>query len=336
MRKSALVILIVMFCFTSVYANGSKKEISRRFDRKESVEIKLVSGDCTVRTHDSSEIRVDIIYQDDLEDRVEFNFRERGGTLYMEEDWNHSGSGDIHWIITLPGETDVDFSSASGDLQVSGLSGNLEGRTASGDIVLEGIRGSVDVAVASGDVEIRKCKGEIEISSASGDIFMENCSGEIELSTASGDIEAVGIDSKEIELHAASGDIDISESRGAFEISVASGEVKAEEIKITGKSEFSTASGEVEIILAESPEHNLDLSTASGDILLDYNGNPVKGNFEFTAKKHGGHIKAPFDFDREEEFEKNGKEYLRKSFRRKNDSPFIYLSTASGSVELRK
>ncbi|MBD3179688.1 MAG: DUF4097 family beta strand repeat protein, partial [Candidatus Latescibacteria bacterium] len=174
------------------------------------------------------------------------------------------------------------------------------------------------------------------LSTASGDIHIEDCSGEIEMSTASGDIEGSGLDSDEIELSAASGDIEISDSRGGFDLSVASGDVEAEGLEITSQSEFSTASGEVEIVLANSPRVGIDLSTASGDVLLDYNGNRMVGYFELTARKGRGRIRAPFSFDREEEFKKNGRTYLRKSFSKNGDSPEIYLHTASGKVELRK
>lgn len=335
MRRSMTIILILVFCFTAA-AYGSEKKMEKRFSGVKSVDIETVSGDCTVKAHSSDEVMVEVRYHSNLEDVVEFKFSEHSGRLSIEEDWNGSGSGDIEWVIMLPADTDVEFSSASGDFSASGISGELEGSTASGDFELDGLGGSVDISVASGDIDIRNSRGDIEISTASGDIKIENCSGDIELSTASGDIEGSGIESDDIEMSAASGDIDISKAKGRFDLSVASGDVEAEGIEITGDSEFSTASGEVSIVLAESPGSDLKLSTASGDVLLDYNGNNVVGYFEFTARKGRGRIKAPFDFDQEEEFKRDRRTYLRKSFTRKGDSPVIHLSTASGKVELKK
>jgi len=78
------------------------------------------------------------------------------------------------------------------------------------------------------------------------------------------------------------------------------------------------------------------MSAASGDVTLDYNGNPIRGYFEFTARKHSGRISAPFKFDKVEEYEQSGQTYEQKSFTREKDSPKIYLSTSSGRAALKK
>jgi hypothetical protein len=49
-----------------------------------------------------------------------------------------------------------------------------------------------------------------------------------------------------------------------------------------------------------------------------------------------GRIVAPFDFDDEEEFERWGQDYARKSFKRGNDGPMIAIETASGRAELKE
>lgn len=335
MRRAIPVILVLIFCFNAT-AYGSEKKIEKRFSGIKAVDIETVSGDCTVKKHSSDEVLIEVIYDSSLGDVVEFKFSEHSGSLSMEEDWEGSGSGNIKWMIMLPADTDVEFSSASGDFSASGISGDLEGSAASGDFELENLGGSVEISVASGDIDIRDSSGDIEISTASGDINIENCRGDIELSAASGDIEASGIESSDIDMSAASGDIDISEAKGRFDLSVASGDVEAEGIEITGDSDFSTASGGVRLILAASPGAGIDLSTASGDVLLDYQGNAMMGYFEFTARKGRGRIRAPYDFDNEEEFRKDGRTYLKKSFSREGDSPRIFLSTASGKVELKK
>jgi DUF4097 and DUF4098 domain-containing protein YvlB len=328
------IIFILILCVS--VAGAAEEKMEKRFERKEAVEIKTISGDCAVRVHRYDDIRVEVSYDSGLEDVVKFSFREGSRTLSIEEDWRGSGSGGIEWTIRVPEDTDVEFRTASGDFTVSGIAGELEGKGASSDFELEKIKGDVEISVASGDISITGCSGDIEISTASGDISMEDCSGEIELSTASGDISASGIEGDDIEISAASGDIEIEDAGGGFDLSVASGEVRAEGIRIKSDSEFSTASGEISVVLADSPEADMELSTASGDVLLDYNGHRVAGYFEFTAKKDGGKIESPFRFDSEEEFEKNGRTYLRKSFSREGDSPEIYLKTASGRVELKK
>jgi DUF4097 and DUF4098 domain-containing protein YvlB len=355
MRKARTVavscLILLLVC---VYADaGLGKEVHKTFDGIKAVELSSVSGDCIVRTHSSKEVIVDLIYDVDPESAFTYEFRESGSTLIIKERWKGTSSGEVSWTLTVPADTEIEFSTASGDITASGLSADFEANTASGDVDVRDMGGDIDISVASGDIVLVNAKGEVDISTASGDISVENCGGnvelstasgeisakkcggDIELSTASGDIEAVGL-SDEIELSTASGDIEISDSKGTFDLGCASGGIKAKGITIMGASEFSTASGEVLITLAETSEYDLELSSASGDVVLDYNGKPVKGFFEFTANKRRGRIACPFKFDKEEEFEEHGETYLRKSFSMKGDAPMIHLSTASGKAELKK
>jgi DUF4097 and DUF4098 domain-containing protein YvlB len=338
-RGMSIIISIIILLLSWNYSiAGERKEIHKRFDGKKSIDLQTVSGDCTVKTHNSDEIIVDVTYDEKLEDVVEFKFRETSKKLIIEENWNNfsRSGGKINWTLTVPKETKIEFSAASGDLNASGLSKGLESSTASGDIKIEDVEGKIDISVASGDISIINCRGEIEISTASGDIYIENSKGDIDLSTASGDIKAVNIDNDEIEFSTASGKIEISNSRGAFDLSCASGEINANGVTIEGSSDFSTASGDIKVILAKASEYDIELSAASGNVLLDYNNNPVKGYFKFEAKKHRGKIKCPFVFEHEEEFLKNGQTYLRKSLSREGKTPEIFLNTASGTVELKK
>jgi hypothetical protein len=99
---------------------------------------------------------------------------------------------------------------------------------------------------------------------------------------------------------------------------------------------FKVASGDVEITLAKSVGHDLTLASASGNVVLDYNGNPVKGWFEFKARADRGQIVCPFKFDKEEVVEKLGKKYNVKSFKKDGDTPGVFIHTATGKAVLEK
>lgn len=335
MAVSAVVLLLA--CGLSDAGWG--KEIHKTFDGIKAVELSSVSGDCVVKTHASGEVIVDLSYDDDLEEVMTYAFNEAGTTLAIEERWKRhwggSSEGRIVWTLTVPAGTAIDFETASGDITASGLSRSFEASTASGDLDLRDMEAEIEASTASGDVLLANLSGKLRISTASGDIRVEKSGGGMRLSTASGDITAVGV-GDEIKLSAASGDIDLSDAKGIFDVSCASGGITADGITIAGASEFSVASGDVEVTLAETSEFDLELSSASGDVLLDFNGNPVKGRFEFMARKGRGHIACPFDFDNEEEFEEHGQTYVRKSLSVKGEEPVILLHTATGKAELRK
>jgi DUF4097 and DUF4098 domain-containing protein YvlB len=320
MRKGMTIVVValvlVLVCGYPLAARG--KEVHEEFDGVKSVRLGTVSGDCIVKTHRSDRVIVDLFYDVDPEGAFDYKIDERRGKLIIKEKWRGgSTSGEVIWTLTVPEDAEIDFSTASGDLEVTGPIGEIDASTASGDIELEDVNGDIEVSTASGEVTITKGDGDMKISTASGDVEGVDVAGEMHISTASGEIE-------------------ISDSRGIFELSCASGEITADGITVEGSSSFSTASGSVEVVLAETSEYDLSLSAASGDVTLDYNGNTVKGYFEFEARKRRGRITCPFDFDDKEEYEKWDQMYVRKWFSRNGDDPEIHLSTASGKIVLKK
>jgi DUF4097 and DUF4098 domain-containing protein YvlB len=334
------VLVLALLAVSGIAYMVSAEEVTKTFDGIKKVELSSVSGDCVVKTHKSDEVIVELYYDVTPEGAFEYEMKESGKTLVIKEKWGRNKkhrnmSGDVSWTLTVPADTEIEFSTASGDITASGLTKSIEASTASGDIDLRDVSADIDISTASGDATLVNLEGDVEISTASGDIEIEDSEGDIELSTASGDIDATDV-SGDIDLGAASGDIKISGSRGTFDVGCASGDIDAKGMKIEGESEFSAASGSVEISLAETCEYDLEISSASGNAILDYNGNEVKGFFEFTVHKRRGKISCPFDFDEEEEFEEHDQTYVRKSFSRKGDSPRIELSTASGKAVLKK
>jgi DUF4097 and DUF4098 domain-containing protein YvlB len=294
------------------------KEINKTFEAKKNVRIETVSGDCHIQAGEPGKITVNVKYAERAEDVFEADIQEKSTTLRIKERWHgRSSGGRVAWTITVPPESEIEFSTASGDLSVDNINNVLDASTASGDVTIEGSKGELDISTASGDIEVSDSNGKFDFSTASGDIKTYQIEGDFDLSTASGDIKVRG-------------------AQGGFDLSCASGDIEVSGITIEDDSEFSTASGDVEVKLEKSAQYDLDLSAASGDVTLDYAGNDIKGYFEFRAKKRSGSIRSPIDFDREEEYGRNGDDYVKKSFSRGGESPKIYLSTASGRAMLKE
>ena len=84
------------------------------------------------------------------------------------------------------------FKSASGDAQVSGLTGSAQVETMSGDVRVQGHMDRVSLSSMSGDVELEGTAEEIRLSSMSGDVRLETPAlpASMELSSKSGDCQA--------------------------------------------------------------------------------------------------------------------------------------------------
>lgn len=302
MRKLTSLTITTVLCLMLINSSFGQKEQKyfKEFDAKPNLEIKTISGDCMIQTGPVNKIVVEVTYSVRPTDAFKPEIREREKSLKISEKWTgRSSSGNVSWTITLPPDTKVDFSTASGELSISGLTNSVKANTASGDIQIEDSRGEFDISTASGSIEAEDIKGEIELNTASGNISIKNAEGEFDLSCASGDIDARKIIIKEA-------------------------------------SSFSTASGDVDVVLATTPDDDCDLSAASGDVTLDFDGNEVKGYLELSARKRNGKIRSDIAFDKEEEYEQGDRTYIRKSLTKGSKSPEILMSTSSGKVTLKK
>jgi DUF4097 and DUF4098 domain-containing protein YvlB len=311
-----------------------EKEISRTFKSKGVVEIRTVSGDCIVRKGKEKRINVKIIHTFNEND-YKPEMREEDDALVLSENFIGSPeSGNAGWIITVPDKTEIDFKSASGDFSIKGLTCELSARTASGDFKIEKIKGNSKITTSSGDLRLKRVLGRIHFKSASGDTEIKEVTGDIEIRSASGDIDAKRIDGEFI-IKTSSGDIKIGDSKGSYNIESVSGEIDVEDITLENKSSFETVSGEISVKLSKGSDYDLFLESTSGDVVLDFHGNPIKGSFEFIVKKEGGEIISPIRFDGVDEFYGNGKKYIRKYFQKESNTPKITIKTYSGDAELK-
>ena len=317
-RTSAVAILLL----TAAGPAWAGEKISKTFRGIQVLDLHMVSGDVVLEARRGRTVTVDLTYNYSY-DCFEPVMERRGDELILEEDFHgRNCSGHSTWRLTVPANLDIQYSAASGDLSITGLSGSFELSSASGDMTIKDSKGEFEIDNASGRIVIAQSSGEFEIDNASGRITLEEVRGEIELDNASGRVR-------------------IDQATGRFDVNNASGDIDARGLQIDHRSSFSTASGDIEISLAHSLTYDLTLSSASGDALLNYGGNPVIGSFEFEAREGRGRITAPYPFDSEEMFDDGGRSRrrgyttVRKIFTRDADQPRVVLKTVSGKVELR-
>jgi DUF4097 and DUF4098 domain-containing protein YvlB len=335
--KLKTVVLCLVFMgllfLAGLYAYG-EHEIRKTFKNKKVVQLNTFSGDCVVKKASGSEVEILFIHSYSTTS-FEPRFEEDGDKLIIKEKFHLSGSGDSTWNISVPDKTTVLFQTISGNFTAEGVRGSITANTVSGDIAARDCQGELNLTCVSGELNMKNLSGDINLTGVSSNLELRDLSGEIRVNTASGDIKAERLDGS-ILVKCPSGDIEIRDAKGSIEVKAASGDINAEGIIITKESSFKVASGDVYVGLAKSAEQNLSLECASGDAILNYNGNPIEGYFEFKAIADRGDIISPYPFEKEEEEEKWGKKYLIKSFKRELDIPKIRIYTASGKAELRE
>ncbi len=311
---------VLLSVLTAILVFGRDNyDVNREFPAKSSVKINTISGNCIIKRGNSDKILVEIDATYRPRDNFEPAIEEDGDRLIISEEMYGSTHGECTWTITVPEKTKISFSTASGNFEAADLDSRISVNTASGNITVDNCKGELKGSTASGEVSLKGLSGDIQATTASGDVSLENLSGIIEVSAASGNIKARAL-------------------KGELNLSVASGNITASEIYPEEACDFGTASGDVSVILAGGPKDDLKVSSASGNAVLDYNGMPMKGHFKLTAcvDPHPGRIKAPFKFDKEEEFTRGDQDYVTKSFTKDNRSPEITIETSSGDAVLEE
>jgi hypothetical protein len=212
------------------------------------VHVKGLSGDIEVRTEAVGRAIVELQSTGDEQtlSGVRVAYTAETGELHIDIKPGFMGGILIH-------RHDVDIALVippGSDIQVS---------TASGDIELEGTYGSVHVNSASGDIKVDDCVMErFEVSVASGDVH-GNAGTTTLVNVVSGDVDLLVARPGRIEVHSVSGDIDIDIRRGLLtdvNASTLSGDIES-------TIDFAAGAGGDEPVQVE-----LQIQSLSGDIAI--------------------------------------------------------------------
>ena len=332
--KILAIIVLIWLMGPGLGAADSPRILEKSFSGAAEIRIRLASSDCVIASADGSKIRIKnetTKSPDSYSPEVSM----ANGIVTVGEEFSGHGPnhGRSRWSIWVPKGVPVTFRSASGNLEVRELGNALDISTASGDVNLDGLSGKIKIRTASGDVDIAGVSMETKIHTASGDVNVEKSKGGISVMTASGDIEIVGAEGV-LKIRTASGDVDLKKIHGSGDVRSASGEIEMKGLIPTGEWTLSAASGSIEVNLGAEAKHDMTLSSASGSVVLDFDGNPVKGSFELLAAFNRGEIRCSEKGNTETVF-RRGTKFSRLSFSR-GDQPAISLRTHSGTVEIRR
>lgn len=170
---------------------------------------------------------------------------QEGSTLHVERVNLHNIS--IDYEITVPTETRVHSRLGSGDMQVSGLQGDLSLESGSGDVVLNHITGNIQLHSSSGDVRAQAICGPFLAEASSGDIRLEEeAKGDVSVHTGSGNIEITGVNGG-LKVVAGSGDVSIDGTPSA-------------------NWDAQTGSGNLSLHVPSNSGFNLEAGTSSGEL----------------------------------------------------------------------
>ena len=178
--------------------------------------------------------------------------------------FSFAAKGSVDVEVELPSSSTVDAKTGSGDIQASGLLGDVRAATGSGDLAFHEV-GSADLKSGSGDIALqsreRRRRRQDRVRrhlrrrgrrssrprvSGSGDISLRRSDAPVRAKTGSGDVQ-IGASTGDLDLMTGTGDVNLGGVHG--------GEVRAK-----------TGTGDVTIAVANGVAAYLDLNTVTGDV----------------------------------------------------------------------
>lgn len=223
----------------------SRVDTTIAFDKNGIVNVNAGSGDVIITGSNSNTLRVRATSDDD-------DIRFEAGRNSVELTTARRGS-DSRFEVTVPFGARVIAKSQTGDITIRGTHGEVSVTAQSGDIVIDDVSGRLEVRSWSGEVTASNIIGNVDVSTQSGDLELSDVRGDIEVTNTSGDITLRGITAKLVRAKTTSGDV-----------------IYDGTIDQSGRYDFSSHSGDVELHVPRDASAQLTVSTWNGEIESDF------------------------------------------------------------------
>lgn len=213
-------------------------EVQHQVGRSGRFALRLPAGSVSVTAIDGEVAKVRDLAGRSLAERfdivkgdgsLELTARNRFGIALAIGDFS-IGGGSAELVVELPQGTRVAIDTASADVSVTGIAGPGRYRTASGDLILQDVAGNLEVEGVSADIRIeatapielsgRTISGDVvvraprltrfEYTTTSGDLRVDaelNGTGPYSIKSISGDVMLVGRAGLQVEAQTVTGDL---------------------------------------------------------------------------------------------------------------------------------
>ncbi len=360
--------VLLLFTLIAFLAAG---DLEREFKTSSGKELKVSlihGGSINVDGWDKEAIQVTAKIRGREIDDDDIKFRQHGGGLDITVNPRYHSRG-VELFIRVPEKYNLDLETMGGDISVSNVQGEIEGKTMGGDLDFKDIKGELQFTTMGGDITMKNSEvdgnaktmggdlefinvhGDIRANTMGGDIMMHNTASfkgkpsELDLSTMGGEIE---VDEALLGLKAETmgGDIKIGKAANFLKVKTMGGEISVKEID--GWVEATTMGGDVSIVMtgdADKGDRHVTLSSMGGEIDLTLPSG-ISANFDieltYTKSSHRDYrIKSdfPLEIDEDEDWDyDNGdpRKVIRGTGKTGGGKHDIRIETINGNVTIRK
>ncbi|GLY04495.1 DUF4097 family beta strand repeat-containing protein [Actinoplanes sp. NBRC 101535] len=172
-------------------------------------------------------------------------------------------SRSVHVSIEVPSGSRVAADTWAGDIRCAGPLGDCRLKTGYGT-VQTGQTGSANLQTAFGHITAEHIAGDAELATGSGDIEADRIQGAAGVKNSNGGT-VIGTVGGAVRVRSANGAITIGRAGGAVDAKTSNGAIRVGEV-VAGTAVLTTASGDLDIGIAEGTAAWLDVHTAYGQV----------------------------------------------------------------------
>jgi hypothetical protein len=311
-----IIIISLMFIFTTLYAGDLKKEFDTSAGSLLEMDIKT-GGSIEISGWDKDKAEVTVYFRGSkLDEDINLEIKQfKKGVSVNASAYGNSNS-DLRFEIKVPNKYDLDLKTMGGEIQVKDVEGELEGETMGGNIELDHLKGSARFKTMGGNIKVTDSDVDGKVNSMGGNIIFTDVAGNIDGSTMGGNViyknkNKSNKSGKNVKISTMGGNINIAEAMSGADVTTMGGN-----IDIAKAAEFvkaSTMGGNIDI---NDIDGWVKASTMGGDIDVKMTGDPAKGERDVNISSMGGDIELVLPEGISAEFD------VRITFTRKSNQDF--------------
>jgi DUF4097 and DUF4098 domain-containing protein YvlB len=263
-------------------APQEKTDTVIQVDKNARLELENFSGSVQIRTWDRPEVKVAAEHSS----RERLEIRNSMLRLHIETTQDYGDDRDTgdrrrprathgsssrmtDYVLTIPATMAVSITGPYTDVDIDGSRGEINVETVQGEVKVHGGAGNVSLESVQGTITLDGARGRVNVHSVSESVEVRDVIGDVTAETVSGDIRLEKIQGDHVEATTVSGEIGFDGI-----------------IKTNGSYSFTSHSGDVTLMIPETSNATVSVSTFSGDFQAGF---PVQLDTE-DVHKHGKRI----------------------------------------------
>ncbi len=248
-------------------------------------------GDIVIRAWNRNEVSftVEITGRDSDQVTVEFDQSSRAIEVFSEYKTRRARA-DVNMEIKVPARFNLDVSTTGGDLDISGITGRIEGSSMGGDLVLSQLGGRLDLSTMGGDIELTQSEVDGSLHTMGGDVTITDVTGNINGTTMGGDVKYTNVRSsrsgtkEQVKISSMGGDVNVDEALFGADVSTMGGDIQ---IRKAGQYvKATTMGGDIDV---QELNGWIEANTMGGDVVVNMVGG-TEGDRHVELSSMGGTI----------------------------------------------